>query len=81
MKRTRWLWATGLVAAGVMAGVLLTLAMGRATALAGHGGDDDAGTGIVVSADAAREWPVCDDDCLRSRGAAVLMELSQRPLR
>lgn len=54
MKRTRWLWATGLVGAGVMAGVLLALATGSATALADHGGDDDAGAGIVVSADAAR---------------------------
>lgn len=82
MKRTRWWWAVGLVGAGMVAGAALALAARGGMALADRSiGNDvaDGPNGAELIAGAVRDPHACDDDCRRSRGAAALMVLSQRP--
>ncbi|WP_455288675.1 hypothetical protein [Cupriavidus necator] len=81
MKRTRWWWAVGLVGAGMVAGAALALAARGGMALADRstGNDVADGPGAEHIAGAVRDPHACDDDCRRSRGAAALMVLSQRP--
>jgi hypothetical protein len=78
MKVTRWLWAAGLVGAGMAAGAALALAARGGMALTELGGGE-VRSGIHASADALHELLTCDDDCVRSRGAAALVVLGQRP--
>ena len=74
MKRARW-WV--LVGAGMAAGVAVGLATVDTGMLPGRDGQDQARTGLFEPAEAGRE--ACDDACVRSRGAAALTALSQRP--
>ncbi|WP_373376266.1 hypothetical protein [Cupriavidus nantongensis] len=69
MKRLGFRWAAGLVGAGA--------AMGVAWGLAMDAGQEDRPTVTRHSAEAVLER--CDDACVRSRGAAALVVLSQRP--
>ncbi|MDQ0140480.1 hypothetical protein [Cupriavidus necator] len=74
MKRLGFRWAAGLAGAGA--------AMGVAWGLAVEGSQDDRPamalpTMTLRAAEAALER--CDDACVRSRGAAALVVLSQRP--
>lgn len=72
MKRLGFRWAAGLVGAGAAMGVAWALVVdGGPAALRGEGAAD----GMVPAA--AQEH--CDDACVRSRGVAALVVLSQRP--
>jgi len=68
----------GLVSVGMAAGVAAGLAMDGGAGMPGvPAGQDGLRAGTFSAADARRES--CDDDCVRSRGAAALLVLSQRP--
>ncbi|UDM53865.1 hypothetical protein [Cupriavidus sp. MP-37] len=74
MKRLGFRWAAGLIGAGA--------AMGVGWGLAVDAGQDDRPAlalpaMTLPAAQAAMER--CDDACVRSRGAAALVVLSQRP--
>lgn len=69
MKRLGLRWAAGLVGAGA--------AMGVAWGLAVDASWDDRPAATLPVAGATLEH--CDDACVRSRGAAALVVLSQRP--
>ncbi|WP_042883080.1 hypothetical protein [Cupriavidus necator] len=71
MKRLGFRWAGGLAAAGAAVGAAWVLAVGGGVTAA-HGGE-----GGMRAAGAAADG--CDDACVRSRGAAALLVLSQRP--
>ncbi|NSX13079.1 MULTISPECIES: hypothetical protein [Cupriavidus] len=69
MKRLGFRWAASLVGAGAV--------MGVAWGLAVDASQDERPTIVLRAADAVAER--CDDACVRSRGAAALVVLSQRP--
>ncbi|WP_427307295.1 hypothetical protein [Cupriavidus sp. H39] len=69
MKRLGFRWAAGLAGAGA--------AMGVAWGLAVDAGQDHRPAVTLPAAEASVER--CDDACVRSRGAAALLVLSQRP--
>ncbi|NUO88947.1 MAG: hypothetical protein HOQ33_09050 [Cupriavidus sp.] len=69
MKRLGLRWAAGLVGAGA--------AMGVAWGLAVSASQDDRPAATLPGTAATLEH--CDDACVRSRGAAALVVLSQRP--
>ncbi|WP_354683545.1 hypothetical protein [Cupriavidus necator] len=76
MKRFGFRWAVGLAGAGAAMGVAWALAVNDSSGAA-HGGQDHMPAVSMLSADPALQR--CDDACVRSRGAAALLVLSQRP--
>ncbi len=76
MKRLGFRWAAGLARAGAAMGVAWALAVEGGPATADVSQDDRPAVSLL-SADAAQER--CDDACVRSRGVAALVVLSQRP--
>ena len=71
MKRLGLRWAAGLAAVGAGFGVAWVLAGGNGVAVA-YGGHDEARA-------AAMAPDGCDAACVRSRGVAAMVVLSQRP--
>lgn len=76
MKRLGFRWAAGLAGAGAAMGAAWAIAVGGDLATA-HGSQDEMPAVSVASADAAQDH--CNDACVRSRGTAALVVLSQRP--
>ncbi|AQV97057.1 hypothetical protein BJN34_24660 [Cupriavidus necator] len=76
MKRLGFRWVAGLAGAGVAMGVAWALAVDGGPAVA-HGSQEDSPAVSMASADSAQDH--CNDACVRSRGAAALVVLSQRP--
>lgn len=76
MKRLGFRWAAGLVGAGVAVGAAWAIAMGGDISAA-HGSQDEMPAVSMIAADAVQDN--CDDACVRGRGAAALVVLSQRP--
>ncbi|RDK06351.1 hypothetical protein [Cupriavidus lacunae] len=76
MKQLGFRWAAGLAGAGAAMGVAWALAVddGPATTYVSQ---DDRSVVSMLSADSAQQR--CDDACVRSRGVAALVVLSQRP--
>ncbi|EYS87355.1 hypothetical protein CF68_03110 [Cupriavidus sp. SK-4] len=75
MKRLGFRWAAGLVGAGAAMGAAWAIAVGGDFASA-HGSQEMPAVSMA-SADAAHDH--CNDACVRSRGTAALVVLSQRP--
>ncbi|SCU74326.1 conserved exported hypothetical protein [Cupriavidus necator] len=76
MKRLGFRWAAGLAGAGAAMGAAWALAMGGGLATA-HGSRDEMPAVSMASAGVTQEH--CNDACVRSRGTAALVVLSQRP--
>ena len=72
MKRLGLRWAAGLAAVGAGLGVAWVLAGGNGVAVA-YGGHDEARAAGTAGSDG------CDAACVRSRGVAAMVVLSQRP--
>lgn len=77
MKRLGYRWAAGLAGAGAAMGVAWVLAVGGALPAA-HGGQDEEMPAVGRALSGTAQDP-CDDACVRSRGVAALVVLSQRP--
>ncbi len=76
MKRLGFRWAAGLAGTGAAMGVAWALAVDGGPA-AMYGSQDERPAVGTLSAEAVPER--CDDACVRSRGVAALVVLSQRP--
>ncbi|MGH8790580.1 MAG: hypothetical protein ACREYA_36705 [Cupriavidus necator] len=75
MKQLGFRWAAGLAGAGAAMGAAWAIAVGGDLATAR--GSQEMPAVSMASADAAQEH--CNDACVRSRGTAALVVLSQRP--
>jgi len=74
MKRLGFRWAAGLFGAGAALGAACAIAMVDGASVADRQ-DEEPAAGMAR----AGVPDGCDDACLRGRGAAVLLMLSQRP--
>ena len=76
MKRLGFRWVGGLAAVVAGAGVAWVFVAGGGVVYANGGQDEGPATGMALSGAVHDD---CDDACARSRGAAALLVLSQRP--
>jgi hypothetical protein len=76
MKRLGFRWLGGLAAVAAGAGAAWVFVMSGGVVHANAGQDESLAAGMALAGAAADD---CDDACVRSRGAAALLVLSQRP--